>query len=115
MENIVFLTTKQVLEIHDEQIELYRGLPGVRDQNLLESAVAQPLASFFGEPLHKSIYEMATAYFISLAKNHAFNDGNKRTASLTVFTFLYMNGLLLQVDEDELVAYTLLIATETPQ
>ncbi len=47
MENIVFLTTKQVLEIHHEQIELYGGLPGVRDQNLLESAVAQPLASFF--------------------------------------------------------------------
>ncbi len=57
---------------------------------------------------------MATAYFISLAKNHAFNDGNKRTASLTVFTFLYMNGLLLQVDENELVAFTLLVATETP-
>ncbi len=55
---------------------------------------------------------MAAAYFLSLAKNHAFNDGNKRTALSATTTFLQLNGIALQADEDELVAFTVRIASE---
>jgi len=112
MSNIVFLSTPQVEKIHDEQIELHGGLPGVRDRNMLESAVSAPKATFDAEFLHKTIYEMAAAYFIGLASNHAFNEGNKRTATMSVFVFLYMNGVYLEIDDDELVEYAVRVVTE---
>ena len=114
MATIVFLQTKEVVEIHDTQIDLHGGLAGIRDENLLESAVGAPKQCFDGYFLHKDVFEMAAAYFISLARNHAFNDGNKRTAAFSTFTFLYKNGLLLEVDEDELVEFTVQVATEKP-
>lgn len=55
---------------------------------------------------------MAAAYFLSLAKNHAFNDGNKRTAVSTTATFLQLNGIGLEVDEDELVNFAVRVASE---
>ncbi len=111
---IIFLTTSEVTEIHDSQIELHGGMPGLRDENLLESALGNPKQCFDGYFLYKNIYEMGAAYFISLATNHAFNDGNKRTAAFSVFAFLYKNGYLLEVEEDELVEFTVIVATQKP-
>lgn len=68
MRNILFLTLAEVVDIHSNQIELYRGLPGVRDINLLSSAIALPHASFHGEYLHNDIYEMAAAYAFTSVK-----------------------------------------------
>lgn len=69
-----------VLRIHDRQIEVFGGSTGVRDLGLLESALAQPQATFGGELLHPTLPEQAAAYLYHLAKNHPFIDGNKRTA-----------------------------------
>ncbi|MBI3252861.1 MAG: type II toxin-antitoxin system death-on-curing family toxin [Candidatus Omnitrophica bacterium] len=93
MADPLFLTLAEVVEIHADQIERYGGEPGVRDIHLLESAVAQPQASFGGEWLHQDIYEMAAAYAFHICENHPFFDGNKRAALASALSFLEMNNI----------------------
>lgn len=102
-----FVQKSDVLEIHERQIERYGGLEGTRDEGLLDSALAQPQATFFGELLHPAISAQAAAYLYHLAKNHPFLDGNKRTAFATMIAFLRMNGYELNMTEDE--AYNMVI------
>ena len=93
MRESVFLTLAEVLEAHADQIKRYGGQVGVRDPTLLESALAQPEASFGGEWLHKTLYDMAAAYAYHLCQNHPFVDGNKRTALACALVFLELNGV----------------------
>lgn len=79
-----FVPLVDVIDIHQRQIERFGGLDGIRDEGLLESAVAQPQATFFGEFLHPTICDQASAYLYHIAKNHPFIDGNKRTAFATM-------------------------------
>src|SRR5437868_2751680 len=88
-----FLELIEVLEIHQSRIELYGGTRGLRDLGLLQSALAQPAATFGGNYLHTDIYEMAAAYLFHLARNHAFVDGNKRTALACCLVFLAYNRI----------------------
>lgn len=110
-EYILFLTLEEVLEIHRDQIENYGGAEGIKDQGLLESALAQPETSFAGEYLHKTIFEMAAAYCFHLIENHPFYDGNKRVGIVTALIFLDFNGFEVDVDEDVLEKFTLSIAS----
>ncbi len=87
-----FLHKHTVLDIHDAQIAEHGGDPGVRDEGLLESALAQPMTKFGGEYLHQDLFEMAAAYVFHLANNHAFVDGNKRTGLAAALVFLDANG-----------------------
>ena len=89
----LFLTLAEVIEIHTDQISRYGGQAGLRDLALLESAVAQPEASFAGEWLHRDVFEMAAAYAYHLCQNHPFIDGNKRTALAAALVFLELNGI----------------------
>ena len=91
----LFLTLAEVTEIHSDQIRRYGGRDGIRDLGLLESALAQPEASFAGEWLHKDVYEMAAAYAYHLCQNHPFIDGNKRTALASALVFLELNRISL--------------------
>jgi death on curing protein len=91
--DILFLTLAEVIEIHADQIHRYGGQAGVRDLGLLESALAQPEASFAGAWLHKDNYEMAAAYAYHLCQNHPFIDGNKRTALAAALVFLELNDI----------------------
>ncbi len=94
-----WIRDSSVLAIHDEQIAEHGGLAGVRDLSLLLSALARPqnLAAY-GSP---DIADLATAYAIGIARNHAFLDGNKRTAWVVAETFLLKNGYeLIARDED---------------
>jgi death-on-curing protein len=93
MADIVFLTLAEVVEIHKDQIERYGGSHGVRDMNLLSSAVAMPYASFGNEYLHADIFEMAAAYAFHIAQNHPFIDGNKRAAFASALVFLDLNNI----------------------
>jgi len=95
MRKITFLTLAEVVEIHADQIRRYGGADGVRDVNLLSSAVAMPYASFAERFLHKDIFEMAAAYSFHLSQNHPFLDGNKRTALASALVFLELNGISL--------------------
>jgi death on curing protein len=105
-----FLGLEEVLALHLEQVERYGGAQGVRDLGLLESAVATAEASYGGEYLHGTLPEMATAYLYHLTQNHAFLDGNKRVALAATFMFLYLNDLVLECEEDEIVDLTLGVA-----
>ena len=95
MADPLFLTLAEVIEIHADQITRYGGQDGVRDFGLLESALAQPEASFAGEWLHQGLHEMAAAYAYHLCQNHPFLDGNKRVALASALIFLALNGVSL--------------------
>ena len=102
-----FLTVADVLAIHAGQLELYGGESGVRDPGLLESAIAQPQASFGGEFLHVDLFEMAAAYLFHITKNHPFIDGNKRTGLVAALVFLDLNGVSVEGERSELYELTL--------
>ena len=87
-----------VKAIHEEVLAAHGGMTGLRDEALLESAVAAPQASFSGELLIKDLIEIAAAYLFYLCRNHPFNDGNKRTALATCLVFLETNGRLPHPD-----------------
>lgn len=102
-----FLSLDEVLELHADQISSFGGTPGVRDEGLLESALAQPKATFGGQFLHPTISEQAAAYLYHIAMNHPFIDGNKRTAFAVTDTFLRLNGCALNLTDDR--AYDLVM------
>ena len=93
MKEILFLTLAEAIEIYSDQIKRYGGSQGIRDINLLSSAIAMPQASFYGEFLHNDIYKMAAAYAFHICQNHPFVDGNKRAALASALVFLEMNGI----------------------
>ena len=108
-----FLTVEQVCEIHERMIEEYGGEAQIRDLGLLESAVAMPAAQFGGQFLHASLIDMAAAYLFHICKNHAFVDGNKRTALAASGAFLLLNGYCLIPAPDGLEQLTLSVADST--
>ncbi|BAY87068.1 death-on-curing family protein [Calothrix parasitica NIES-267] len=105
-----FLSVRDAIEIHLDQVASFGGTAGVRDEGLLESALAQPQATFFGEYLHPTIYEQAAAYLYHIAKNHPFIDCNKRTAFAVMDTFLRINGFILNTDNEETYILVLKVA-----
>ena len=104
----VWLRDEVVLAVHDEQIADHGGLPGVRDMALVQSALARPrnLAAY-GEP---DVASLAAAYAYGLARNHAFSDGNKRTAFVSALTFLLANGFEFTASDAKSVAMMLGLA-----
>ena len=88
------LTAAAVKAIHAEVIAANGGSEGLRDEGLLESAIAAPQATFGGEALMQDAGEIAAAYLFYLCRNHPFVDGNKRTALAACLVFLEINGLL---------------------
>jgi len=100
----VFLDLGEVMEIHRDQIERYGGRPGIRDMDLLQSAVSMPAMGFGEDYLHTDIYEMTGAYLFHLIRNHPFVDGNKRTGAVAAEVFLLLNGKELDADEENLEA-----------
>lgn len=101
MGEIPFLTTDEVLEIHDDQIRRYGGAVGIRDIGLLQSAVAVPSTGVGDQYLHRDLYEMAAAYLFHIVRNHPFVDGNKRTGAVAAMVFLALNDIRLEATEDE--------------
>jgi death-on-curing protein len=95
-----FLTLEDVLEIHSDQIRRYGGRKGIRDQDLLLSAIAQPSSTFEGKYLHISIHDKAAAYLFHLCQNHPFIDGNKRVAAVSSLLFLAMNDHPFDYEEN---------------
>jgi death-on-curing protein len=91
---IQHLTVAAVKAIHREVLAAHGGGRGMRDQALLESAVAAPQATLMGQALISDPIEIAAAYFFYLCRNHPFIDGNKRTALASCLVFLQSNNLL---------------------
>jgi len=96
-----WITTRIAIAIHDEAIYEFGGLAGMRDQGLLESALDRPRNLLAYQP-GSSLFELAASLCFGVAKNHPFNDGNKRTALLSTRAFLYLHGQMLEpVQQDE--------------
>ncbi len=105
-----FLSFTEVLKIHQNQISLYGGDDGIRDVDLLKSALGVPCTTYGGSYLHTNICEMAAAYLFHLVQNHPFIDGNKRTGAVAAIVFLILNGYKFDASEDELVEMVLGVA-----
>lgn len=105
-------TVEAVKAIHAEVLAAHGGSDGLRDEALLESAVAAPQATMLGKPLFTDPVEIAAAYLFYLCRNHPFVDGNKRTALATCLVFLSENELLRKetLDTDAWEALTLDVA-----
>jgi death on curing protein len=91
-----YLTVAEVLAIHADQIERYGGSPVVRDQGMLEAALYRPQTGYYSD-----LIEEAAALWESLSQNHAFIDGNERTAFAATYTFLAISGARLTADAQE--------------
>jgi death on curing protein len=109
----VWLSRQLVLAVHDEQLAEHGGASGLRDEGLLESALARPLnRAGYGDP---DTAELAALYAIAIARNHPFVDGNKRTAFAALFTFLDLNGLTFAPTEvDATLTMLAMAAGEMP-
>ena len=95
--------------IHNDQLREHGGLPGIRDENVLESALARPQQKWhYAERI--DIATLAAAYGFGLVKNHRYRDGNKRIGFLALVTFLGINGYDLKVTDAEVIAEILALA-----
>ena len=109
-DSLIFLTVESVLAIHRRMIAEFGGDDEVRDPGLLESAVMMPAARFSGEYVHNGIPALATAYLFHICKNHAFMDGNKRTALASAVIFIQLNNMQLIATDDGLEKITMGVA-----
>lgn len=95
--------------IHADQVREHGGLPGVRDENVLESALARPEQKYTYDAAI-DLASLAAAYAFGLARNHPYRDGNKRIAFLALVTFLGVNGKEFDASEEDVVATILALA-----
>ena len=102
MNDPVWVMPELVLAVHQMLVAEHGGLPGIRDQSLLDSALARPQQKAAYES-EASIFELAAAYSYGLARNHPFVDGNKRIALTVAAVFLELNGFTLNAPEAEAV------------
>ena len=103
--NIQF-TIQDIYELHTQLENTFILSPGIRDQNLLASAVNTPFQTFMGNDLYPSIYDKAAQLCYGIANNHPFTDGNKRTALHSMYVYLIVNGydiIATQQDVESLI------------
>ncbi len=104
-----FISVTAVLAIHHTQVNVFGGMHGLRDRGLLESAMGQAEHTF---AYTNDIMQAAAQYCVSIAKNHPFIDGNKRTAAATMLTFLVLNGYDPTLTNAQLFDWTLKVALD---
>lgn len=108
MKSIKFLDIDDVLKIYKIVINEFGGRFGIRDLKLLEAAVYQPQVA--AQYIDNDIFEIAAIYMFHIIKNHPFVDGNKRTALITTITFLELNNLIANYENDSLYKLTIGVA-----
>ena len=109
------LSKEQILMLHSQLIEEYGGSDGVRDYNLLDSALENPFHSFGGEELYPTLQAKAARLGYGLIKNHCMIDGNKRIGTHAMLVFLAINGIELDYTQKELYETILAIADGSPE
>ena len=108
MKRPVWVQRETVLILHEQLLAAFGGTPGIRDEGLLDSALARPQSLFaYGKP---TIVRLAAAYAFGLIKNHPFVDGNKRIGFAVAALFLELNGYRFQAAEADVVVRTLALA-----
>ncbi len=109
MKEPIWLIKSVVLAVHNMMISRFGGADGVRDEGLLESALARP-SNIYRYDRHAEITQLAAAYAGGIIQNHPFVDGNKRTGFMAAYMFLDLNGSTLVADEVSATAMTLSLA-----
>lgn len=94
-----YLSVEEIISMHDAFVQEFGGLSGIRDVNLLMSAIETPKGTMFGQDLHPTVYDKAAAYLYHIVCNHPFNDGNKRTGFGAALLFLKANSVLIKFDK----------------
>lgn len=102
MDDPLWISAELAIAIHQRQLAEHGGADGVRDQGLLESALSRPRHLFAYSDPTPEMPELAAAYAFGIARNHAFIDGNKRTAAVVCETFLELNGWDLAASDSEM-------------
>jgi death-on-curing protein len=110
MDDPIWITKELAIAIHNRQLAEHGGAEGVRDEGLLDSALARARQRFAYEDPTPSLPTMAACYAFGIARNHAFIDGNKRTAAVVCETFLELNGMELEATDTELYPLFLSLA-----
>ena len=110
MDQPLWISKKAVLAMHSEQLTEHGGSDGIRDETLLDSALAKPL-NVFAYADEPDIFRLAASYAFGIARNHAFIDGNKRAALVVSITFLDRNGWDIVAPKEE-VYFTFLHLAE---
>ena len=108
---MIVLSKEQILYLHEELINETGGMQGLKDEGLLDSALAAPFQSFEDQDLFPSIYQKAARLGFGLASNHAFIDGNKRIGAHAIFVFLELNNIHIGYSQEELSGIFLDIAS----
>ncbi|HJR70618.1 MAG TPA: type II toxin-antitoxin system death-on-curing family toxin [Gammaproteobacteria bacterium] len=104
-----WIDKRAVLLLHEESLAMFGGARGMRDEGLLDSALARPVNKFHYDQVD-DLAELAAAYAFGIAKNHAFVDGNKRAAFLSIGLFLAIKGARLQADQVDAIRTVLALA-----
>ena len=104
------LSKNQVTALHSALIREFGGTDGIRDEGLLESALAAPFQTFGGEPVYPSLQAKAAQLGFGLIRNHPFEDGNKRIGAHTMLVFLAVNGIELSYEQQQLIDIILSVA-----
>jgi death on curing protein len=105
------ITKEVILKLHELSIIRYGGSQGIRDEGLMESAIARPYQTFGGEDLYPTAIEKIAAIAESIIINHPFVDGNKRTGYLAVLAILDENNLELVASNDNIYSFVIKIST----
>ncbi len=105
------ISKNEILQLHKLSIEKYGGAYGIRDDGMLESAIARPFQTFGGEDLYGSSIEKAAAILESIIINYPFVDGNKRTGFLAMFAILKKSNLSLIANDADAYATTVSVST----
>ena len=105
------ITIKIILRLHDLSIINYGGSQGIRDQRLMESAIARPYQTFGGKDLYPTVLEKAAALAESIIINHPFIDGNKRTGLLAMLLILEIGNFKITASNDDTYNFTIEIST----
>lgn len=110
---MIVLSTQKVMQLHQFLMQETGGLDGIRDEGLFDSAVQGPFATFGGQELYPSIEEKAAKLGVTLTKNHAFLDGNKRIGAYALLIFLDVNGVAMEYSDADLISLGLGMADGT--
>ena len=105
------LTKRQILLLHEQLLQEFGGTPGVRDEGLLDSALAAPFQTFDGQSLYPSVQAKAAQLGFGLVCNHPFVDGNKRIGTHVMLVFLALNGIDLSYTQQELIDMIFAVAS----
>ncbi len=108
-----WITKSALMLLHGESLATHGGGEGLRDEGLLDSALARPLnlVAYADADAPPDVAALAASYTVGLAKNHPFVDGNKRAAFLATGLFLYLNGYMLKASQTEATITMLAVAT----